>query len=160
MAWWLLLVLACAGGAGLAACSGGAGGTEPSSGGGGADGATLAVAPGPPDASGCRNGPESTQRHGTPCLCCHSDEFGVGGSVDPAGAPVTRVVVTGSDGDVADMAVNSFQNFFRHFPLAPPVRAVVYGPDGSAVAMRELAPSADCNACHFHGGPVSPIVGP
>jgi hypothetical protein len=154
----LVLVVACAAGAGLASCGGGAGGASSSSAGGSPD--TVAVAPSPPDASSCRNGPESTQRHGTPCLCCHSDEFGVGGSVDPAGAPAARVVVTGSDGDVADMTVNSFDNFFRHFPLATPVSAVVYGPDGRSVAMRELAPSADCNACHWTGGPVSPIVGP
>jgi hypothetical protein len=58
------------------------------------------------------------------------------------------------------MTVNSFANFFRHFPLATPVRAVVYGPDGRSVAMQELAPSADCNACHYDGGPVPAIVGP
>src|SRR5579859_1934080 len=98
----------------------------------------VAVAPMVPDASSCRTGPEATQRHGTACLCCHSDEFGVAGSVDPAGSPVARVVVTGADGDVADMAVNGFSNFFRHFPLATPVRAVVVAPDGRSLAMREL----------------------
>lgn len=120
----------------------------------------TAIAPAPPDASSCRSAQEASQRHGTACLCCHSDEFGVAGSVDPAGPPLARVVVTGTDGDVADMAVNPFANFFRHFPLATPVRAVVYAPDGRSVAMRELAPSADCNACHWTGGTAGPIVGP
>ena len=152
------LVLAACACAGLAAsCSDGA--PTPTSAASGAGGA-LVVAPSPPGASSCRDGSESDQRHGAPCLCCHSDEFGVAGSVDPGGPPAIRVVVTGSDGDVADMSVNGFSNFFRHFPLATPVQAVVYGPDGRWVSMRELAPSADCNACHYGGGPVSPIVGP
>jgi hypothetical protein len=149
----LPLVLGCACAAWLGACSGA------SSEDAGTQGA-VAVAPMGRDASSCRDGLESVQRHGTPCLCCHSDEFGVGGSVDPGGSPVARVVVEGADGDVADMTVNGFSNFFRHFPLATPVRAVVYAPDGRSVAMRELAPSADCNACHFDGGPVAPITGP
>jgi cytochrome c5 len=151
------LVVACACAAGLSACIA-APAPAPAPAGEGAD--PVAVAPGVPDASSCRTGPEATQRHGTACLCCHADEFGVAGSVDPAGPPVARVVVTGTDGDVADMAVNGFSNFFRHFPLATPVRAVVVAPDGRSLAMRELAPSADCNACHFEGGPMAPIVGP
>jgi hypothetical protein len=118
------------------------------------------VAAMPPDAPSCRDGDEATQRHGTACLCCHSDEFGVGGSIDLAGPPVARVVITASDGDVADLAPDPFANFFRHFPLAPPLRAVVVGPDGRSVAMKELAPSGDCNVCHFAGGSAAPIVGP
>lgn len=103
---------------------------------------------------------ESVQRHGTPCLCCHSDEFGVAGSIDPSGRPVARVVVTAADGDVADMAPDSFANFFRHFPMTPPLAAVVYGPDGGTVEMRELAPTADCNACHGAGLAAPAIEGP
>jgi hypothetical protein len=114
----------------------------------------------PPDASTCRDGDEKVQRHGTACLCCHGDEFGVAGSIDLAGPAVARVVVTGADGDVADMAINPFGNFFRHFPLATPVQARVLGPDNTSLAMQQLAPSADCNACHFTGGPVAPIFGP
>jgi len=121
---------------------------------------TIEVAPAPPDAASCRDGTEAMQRHGTACLCCHSDELGVAGSVNPAGPPVARVVVTGADGDVAEMSVNGFGNFFRHFPLATPVRAVVVAPDGRTIAMRELAPSADCNACHYDGGFAAPIFGP
>jgi hypothetical protein len=154
----VILALACGACALLAACGGG-GATDDAS-----DGpqtpAAPAVAPMPPDASSCRNGDEAVQRHGTPCLCCHGDEFGVAGSIDPAGPAVARIVVTGADGDVADMALNPFGNFFRHFPLATPVSAVVVSPDGRSIAMRELAPSADCNACHYAGGPVAPIVGP
>jgi hypothetical protein len=83
----------------------------------------------------------------------------VAGSVDPAGS-VIRVVVTAADGDVADMAPDPFGNFFRHFPMATPVSAVVLGPGGRSIAMQQLAPSADCNACHYAGGPVAPITGP
>jgi hypothetical protein len=84
----------------------------------------------------------------------------VAGSVTLSGPPVARVVVTGADGDVADMYVNSFGNFFRHFALSTPVTAVAYGPDGRSVAMRELAPIADCNVCHGTGSAAGPIVGP
>jgi hypothetical protein len=150
-----LLVAAC----GVAlACSGGGGEPDDAV---GADAGALppAVATMPPDASSCRDGSEAVQRHGTACLCCHSDEFGVAGSVDPIGS-VARVVVTGADGDQADMVPDSFGNFFRHFPMATPVSAVVYGRGGARVAMRELSPSADCNGCHFAGGPVAPISGP
>jgi hypothetical protein len=153
----VLLALACL----ASACGAPGGAADPGDAGATTDAARIA--PDLPDGAGCGSnvdGSESDQRHGTACLCCHSDEFGVAGSVDPAGSPVARVVVTGSDGDVADMYVNQFSNFFRHFPLATPVSAVVYAPDGAARAMQELAPSADCNACHFAGGPVPPIVGP
>jgi hypothetical protein len=80
--------------------------------------------------------------------------------VSLVGSKVARVVVTGADGDVADMNVNGFDNFFRHFPLATPVSAVAYGPDGRSIAMRELAPVADCNVCHREGGSAGAIVGP
>lgn len=150
----VLLVLACL----MSACVASRDAAGPEDAGNPPD--VVSIAPDVPDGSNCAGGSESDQRHGTACLCCHSDEFGVAGSVDPAGSPVARVVVTGSDGDVADMNVNQFFNFFRHFPLATPVSAVVYAPDGGARAMQELAPSANCNACHFAGGPVPPIVGP
>src|SRR5438067_1966187 len=70
---------------------------------------TSAVAIGP-----CRDGDPNDQRHGATCLCCHSDEFGVGGSIDRAGPPVARVVVVDARGEIADVAPNPFSNFFRH----------------------------------------------
>jgi hypothetical protein len=108
----------------------------------------------------CADGDPTEQRHGATCLCCHSDEFGVGGSVDRGGSPVTRVVVTDARGDVASMAPNLFANFFRHFPMSGPFRAVVVGPDGRTASMKADSPSADCNACHYAGGPSPPIHGP
>jgi hypothetical protein len=134
-----------------------------------ADGSATPATPAPivaamPSTSYCRyadaGADESVQRHGTPCLCCHSDEFGVGGSVDPSGSPVARVIVTAADGDVADMAPDPFANFFRHFPMTPPLRAVAVGPDGRSVAMQELAPTGDCNACHGEGRVAPAIEGP
>jgi hypothetical protein len=151
------LVLGCTTALGAAACGDGRSSTAPR----GVSTAIGAVAPLPGAPCGhAADGDETVQRHGTPCLCCHGDELGVAGSVDPAAAPVARVVVTAADGDVADMAPNPFANFFRHFPMAPPLRAVVYAPDGRSAAMLQLAPSGDCNACHGLGGPVPPIHGP
>ncbi|MGO8997549.1 MAG: hypothetical protein ACLQVI_29890 [Polyangiaceae bacterium] len=109
----------------------------------------------------CRDvGDPSDQRRGSTCLCCHSDEFGVAGSVDPAAPPVAHVIVVDVTGDVADVSPNSFANFFRHFPMTPPLQASVVGPDGGTLPMQEEAPSADCNGCHFSGGPAAPIYGP
>jgi hypothetical protein len=108
----------------------------------------------------CGGGDPAEQRHGAPCLCCHSDEFGVAGSVDRSGPPVAHVIVTDALGESSTLSPNSFGNFFRHFPMTAPVRAVVYGPSGDAISMRELSPTPDCNACHFAGGPVTPIHGP
>jgi hypothetical protein len=108
----------------------------------------------------CRDGDEKEQRHGATCLCCHSDELGVGGSIDRAGPPVARVVVTDARGEVANVAPNPFANFLRHYPLVPPLRAAVIGPDGRVAEMVSDAPSADCNRCHWAGGAVAPIHGP
>jgi hypothetical protein len=93
-------------------------------------------------------------------LCCHSDELGVAGSIDPAGPAVARVVVIDATGEASSLSPNRFGNFFRHFPMTPPIRAVVVGPDGRARAMQDGAPHGDCNACHRTGGAASPIHGP
>ena len=108
----------------------------------------------------CRDGNEQVQRHGATCLGCHSDEFGVAGSVDPDASAVARVVVVDSTGDTADMVPNGFDNFFRHFPMTPPLTATVYGPDGGSLTMQMNAPTGDCNGCHSTVGPVAPIHGP
>src|SRR5262249_49545359 len=128
---WLLILVACAAPAGQ-------------------DGPQVGVA--------CSDGDPAVQRHGARCLCCHADDFSVAGSV--AGTSVARVVVTDANGDQRSMAPNLFGNFFGHFPLTPPFRAIAYGPDGRSVAMNAPAPHADCNACHAPAGPAAPIYGP
>jgi hypothetical protein len=121
----------------------------------------------PPDASGsfadaaaCEPGDPARERWGTNCLCCHSGEFSVAGSIDPSGAPVARIVVTDSVGGRAEMAPNPYGNFFRHNALVPPLTAVAYGPDGRARVMPMPAPHAACNECHHPLGVAPRIVGP
>jgi hypothetical protein len=108
----------------------------------------------------CREGDPSQERHGTDCLCCHAVEFGVAGSVNLDGPLVTRVLVTDARGRSADMAPNAYGNFFRHDALEPPLKAVVFGPDGRASAMKQTVTEASCNRCHSAGGMVPPIHGP
>jgi hypothetical protein len=109
---------------------------------------------------GCTDGDPNQQRYGATCLCCHTDEFGVAGSIDREGAPVTRITVVDAEGHLADMAPNPFGNFFRHLPLTPPLRATAYGPTGAAIAMQSAATSADCNDCHREGGVTAMVHGP
>ena len=109
---------------------------------------------------GCRDGDSAGQRYGTACLCCHRAEFSVAGSVDHVASPVARVVVTDVEGRSVDTAPNSFGNFFGHFRLIPPLSAVVYGPTGDAVRMRDQAPNGDCNGCHSAVGPEPLLHGP
>ena len=108
----------------------------------------------------CVSGDPGRQRYGSACLCCHSDEFSVAGSVDLGGPAIVRVLVTDARGEIRDMAPNSFGNFFRHFALTPPLRAVAYDADGRASAMRDPAPHGDCNACHGLAGTTRQIHGP
>lgn len=108
----------------------------------------------------CDDGDPTRQRHGATCLCCHTDDFGVAGSIDPNGSRVDRIVVTDANGEVARMAPNSFGNFFRHFAMTAPFRAVAIAADGRSIAMQGSAPSADCNECHSTNGTVPPIHGP
>ncbi len=121
--------------------------------------AADAAPPAPIDA-GCFTADPAQQRHGSTCLCCHSDEFSVGGSIDPNGPPVARIVVTDVTGDTRTMAPNPYGNVFAHFTLTPPLRAVAYGPDGGALAMKTAAPDGNCNTCHRAGGAAPPIHGP
>jgi hypothetical protein len=107
----------------------------------------------------CSEGDPEVQRRGARCLCCHADDFSVAGSVDLT-RPPARVVVVDAHGEERTMAPNVFGNFFAHFALAPPYRAMAYGADGSVLAMSAPAPHADCNACHVVAGPALPIHGP
>jgi hypothetical protein len=83
----------------------------------------------------------------------------VAGSIDPA-RPPARVVVVDAVGETREMAPNPFGNFFAHYALRPPIRAVAHAADGRAIAMGDPAPHADCNACHADTGPARPIFGP
>jgi hypothetical protein len=112
-----------------------------------------------PDRSGCTNGDETVQRRGSPCLCCHAGEFGVAGSVDPASAPVAKVLVVDRAGASAEMAPNPFGNFFRHTFLEPPLTATIVAADGRSWTMQD-APSGDCNGCHRADGAALPLSVP
>jgi hypothetical protein len=110
--------------------------------------------------AGCRDGDVGEQRYGTACLCCHSQEFSVAGSVAREGSPIALVVVTDALGSSVETVPNSFGNFFGHLKLSPPLSAVVYGADGSRVAMSSNAPSGDCNGCHGSGQQQPVLHGP
>lgn len=120
--------------AGLAGCSSAAPST-PIVADGGASAPTTTCADGDPD----------RERYGTDCLCCHTGQFSVAGSVSPA---VARVVVTDATGNRFDIAVNPYGNFFRHTPLVAPLRASLVFTDGGTREMRGDAPSGACNGCH------------
>ncbi len=114
----------------------------------------------PADAASCDQGDPKRERFGTNCLCCHTGDFTVAGSIDLLGAPVARVVVTDANGNRAEMTPDPFGNFFRHVPLSPPLTAVAFGPDGRARAMQMPAPHAACNECHHPNGVAPRITGP
>ena len=100
------------------------------------------------------------ERHGTDCVCCH-EEFGVAGSIDPAGSSVALVRVVDARGRRAEMVPNPYGNFFRHFALEPPLTVSVQGQDGTWLPMRDPAPHGSCNRCHrAEGGPAPPVAGP
>ena len=96
------------------------------------------------DVGACVDGSEFVQRHGTNCVCCHT-EFGVAGSV-MHDAGVVEVLVTDRNGVEVEIAPNPFDNFFRHYALEPPFRAQITMADGSVRVMDERAPHGSCNA--------------
>ena len=108
----------------------------------------------------CAAGDPGQERWGTACLCCHTDEFGIAGSVGKGGPPVARIVVTDALGTTLEMGPDPYGNFFRHDRLLAPLLARAYAVDGTALEMPQLAPHGDCNACHGVGGSAAPIVGP
>lgn len=122
--------------------------------------ALAACEPPPSPGRECADGDPDQERRGTDCLCCHQGEFGVAGSVDPAGPPVARVVVTDGFGRSADMVPNPYGNFFRHIQLEPPLVATLFAPDGRSVTMRAPIREASCNRCHRAGGEAAPLRGP
>lgn len=108
-----------------------------------------------PDLGACRDGDREHQRYGANCLCCHKDTFGVAGSV-AHDAGVELVKVRDRDGKIAEMYVNTYDNFFQHRRLTPPISATIVFADGTERTMPEPAPHASCNACH---GQKTPLLG-
>lgn len=94
----------------------------------------------------CRDASEWQQRHGTSCICCHS-EFGVAGSI-AHDAGVSHVLITDKNGRELEIAPNPFDNFFRHQKMTPPLRAQIVFDDGEVRSMSAPAPHGSCNACH------------
>jgi hypothetical protein len=109
---------------------------------GGQDGASAA----PIDVGPCRDGDPNRERWGTSCLCCHTHDFGVAGSV-AKGSGVVDVFVEDRDGRTAQMSPDIFDNFFRHRKLTPPLVATVTFADGEQRVM-PAAPHGSCNGCH------------
>ena len=107
------------------------------------------------DLSACRDGDRDHQRYGAHCLCCHKDTVGVAGSV-AHDAGVAQVKVRDRDGKIAEMYVNTYDNFFQHRRLTPPISAIIVFEDGTERTMPEPAPHASCNACH---GQTTPLLG-
>jgi len=110
-------------------------------------------------AAACDPGDPADERYGTSCLCCHTGDFTVAGSVDRA-APPARIIVVDRAGARAEMSPDPYGNFFRHVPLVPPLTATVIGIDGGSRVMPIAAPHADCNECHRPGGSAPRIATP
>lgn len=102
------------------------------------------------DTSACAPGDPSKERHGTDCMCCHGDKFGIAGSI-AHDAGVAWVLVTDSRNRHLQIAPNPHDNFFRHQELVPPISATVVFEDGEVRTMRTPAPSGSCNSCHGLG---------
>jgi hypothetical protein len=110
--------------------------------------------------AGCVDGDRDHERFGTDCLCCHSNEFSVAGSIAPDSSPVAAVIVEDSIGGSAVASPNPFGNFFRHNKLVPPLRATIVGVDGRRITMSSPAPDGACNRCHRDGGDAPMLFAP
>ncbi len=106
------------------------------------------------DVGPCRDGDHDRERWGTSCLCCHTGEFGVAGSLAPD-AGVVDIFVEDRDGRTAEMSPDIFDNFFRHRKLTPPLSTTITFADGDQRTMQAV-PHGSCNACH---GVSVPLVG-
>ena len=111
-------------------------------------------APVPADFGPCRDGNPARERWGTSCLCCHTGEFGVAGSLAPDSG-VVDIFVEDRDGRTAEMSPDIFDNFFRHRKLTPPLSTTITFADGDQRRMQAV-PHGSCNACH---GVSVPLVG-
>ena len=106
------------------------------------------------DVGVCRDGDHARERWGTSCLCCHTGEFGVAGSLAPDSG-VVDIFVEDRDGRTAEMSPDIFDNFFRHRKLTPPLSTTITFADGDQRRMQAV-PHGSCNACH---GVSVPLVG-
>lgn len=106
------------------------------------------------DTTQCVQGDKTRERHGTDCLCCHT-EFGVAGSIE-RDTRVDWVLLTDSEGRYLQIAPNPHDNFFRHAKLRPPIHATLVFADGTVRTMKQDAPHGSCNQCH---GATAPGLG-
>ena len=114
----------------------------------------------PRDVRGCANGDVTAQRRGTDCLCCHTGEFSVAGTIFGDPLAIKEVRIEDAVGASAVMAPNGFGNFFRHNVLVPPLRVSIVGTSGRTSTMALPAPEGACNRCHAMGGAASPLRAP
>lgn len=108
-------------------------------------------------AASCEDGDPRVQRHGTDCLCCHAGQFSVAGSLAEDEARVRQIVVTDAAGATLIMAPNPYGNFFRHAPVAPPLRAWIVDDGGQTYAMQAPIDDGACNRCHREGAGPGPL---
>jgi hypothetical protein len=99
----------------------------------------------------CEPGDKATQRFGTDCLCCHTGEFSVAGSVDDASL-VDYIRVVDEDRNWVTTRPNGLSNFFHHERLRGTLEITLFGKDGRSISMKSRAPHGSCNACHRPGG--------
>jgi cytochrome c553 len=108
----------------------------------------------------------SSMHPGSACVSCHSQgedgPRGIAGTVYPTahepddcngtpGSTGVSVVITGADGAVTTLKVNSAGNFYSNRAVALPYRAKVV----SGTKTREMTTpqtELDCNSCHTAGG--------
>jgi hypothetical protein len=108
-------------------------------------------------AAACEDGDPGAQRHGTDCLCCHAGQFSVAGSLAEGEARARQIVVTDAAGATLIMAPNPYRNFFRHVPVAPPLRAWIVDDEGRTYAMQAPIDDGACNRCHREGVGPGPL---
>jgi hypothetical protein len=108
----------------------------------------------------------ASMQPGVACIACHSlgegPRFALGGTVYPtahepdqcnggAVATMSRVVITGADGQVVTLTPNASGNFSYQGVLAKPYKAKVTSM-GRERAMMAAQTSGDCNGCHTEAG--------
>src|SRR5947207_1074555 len=69
--------------------------------------ASSSASPAPVDVGPCRDGDPDRERWGTSCLCCHTTEFGVAGSL-AGDAGISTITITDSEGRTSEMSPDFF----------------------------------------------------
>jgi hypothetical protein len=107
----------------------------------------------------------SSMHPGGTCIDCHTKRngpsFSIAGTVFPTAHEPTdcngvngtgmTVVITGADGKVTNVPVNSVGNFYSIATIAKPFHAKVVA-NGKERAMSAAQTSGDCNSCHTEQG--------